>query len=169
MSQCQALGARQDATRPAQHCVLPFSCLRGCATNDQWSRRVTTVLYGFIGLGIMFEGLLLLVLVCDVTESSSSRLSFTEHISWECVLQHCDLVKSAEDPNTYLINDTADPLQQSLSGLLLDGLPPSASAAFAPRTGWCSPIIYAGNFSAIYLMQAASKLAVPAVTAMGNV
>lgn len=49
--------------------------------------------------------------------------------------QHCDLVKSAEDPNTYLINDTADPLQQSLSGLLLDGLPPSASAAFAPRTG----------------------------------
>ncbi|KAK9918155.1 hypothetical protein WJX75_001762 [Coccomyxa subellipsoidea] len=48
--------------------------------------------------------------------------------------EHCDLVKSAEDPNTYLINDTADPLQQSLSGLLLDGLPPSASAAFAPRT-----------------------------------
>ncbi len=52
--------------------------------------------------------------------------------------QHCDLVKSAEDPNTYLINDTADPLQQSLSGLLLDGLPPSASAAFAPRTGAAS-------------------------------
>jgi hypothetical protein len=44
-------------------------------------------------------------------------------------------VKSLEDPNTYLINDTADPLQQSLSGLLLDGLPPTASAAFAPKTG----------------------------------
>ena len=56
-------------------------------------------------------------------------------------MQHCDLVKSAEDPNTYLINDTADPLQQSLSSLMLDGLPPSASAAFAPRTGCSPPLI----------------------------
>ncbi len=50
-------------------------------------------------------------------------------------LQHTDLIKSGEDPNTYLVNSTGDPMQQSLSGLLLDGLPPSASAAFLPKTG----------------------------------
>ena len=50
-------------------------------------------------------------------------------------VQHTDLLKSVEDPNTYLVNSSGDPMQQSLSGLLLDGLPPSASAAFLPRTG----------------------------------
>ena len=50
-------------------------------------------------------------------------------------MQHTDLVKSLEDPNTYLVSSSGDPLQQSLSGLLLDGLPPSASAAFLPKTG----------------------------------
>ena len=50
-------------------------------------------------------------------------------------LQHTDLIKSAEDPNTYLVNSGGDPMQQSLSGLLLDGLPPSASAAFLAKTG----------------------------------
>ena len=50
-------------------------------------------------------------------------------------VQHTDLLKSLEDPNTYLVNSTGDPLQQSLSGLLLDGLPPSASAAFLPKGG----------------------------------
>ena len=50
-------------------------------------------------------------------------------------MQHTDLLKSSEDPNTYLVNSTGDPMQQSLSGLLLDGLPPSASAAFLPKTG----------------------------------
>lgn len=78
----------------------------------------------------------------------------------ECVSQHCDLVKSAEDPNTYLINDTADPLQQSLSGLLLDGLPPSASAAFAPRIGCFWPVIrryYSGNLYNMYLYAVGSS------------
>lgn len=51
------------------------------------------------------------------------------------MLQHTDLLKSLEDPNTYLVSSSGDPLQQSLSGLLLDGLPPSASAAFLPKTG----------------------------------
>ena len=50
-------------------------------------------------------------------------------------VQHTDLLKSLEHPNTYLVNSTGDPMQQSLSGLLLDGLPPSASAAFLPKTG----------------------------------
>ena len=50
-------------------------------------------------------------------------------------MQHADLVKSAEDAHTYLVHDTADPLQASLSGLLLEGLPPMASATFAPRAG----------------------------------
>ncbi len=44
-------------------------------------------------------------------------------------------MKSASDPHTYLIHDTADPLQASLSGLLLEGLSPAASPAFAPRAG----------------------------------
>ena len=50
-------------------------------------------------------------------------------------MQHTDLLKSLEDPNTYLVSASGDPLQQSLSGLLLDGLPPSASAAFLPKAG----------------------------------
>ena len=50
-------------------------------------------------------------------------------------MQHTDLLKSLEDPNTYLVSASGGPLQQSLSGLLLDGLPPSASAAFLPKAG----------------------------------
>ena len=55
-------------------------------------------------------------------------------------MQHADLVKSASDPHTYLIHDTADPLQASLSGLLLEGLAPAASASFAPRAGGGAPL-----------------------------
>jgi hypothetical protein len=51
-----------------------------------------------------------------------------------CV-QHADLVKSGEDAHTYLVHDNADPLQASLSGLLLEGLPPMAASALAPRAG----------------------------------
>lgn len=49
--------------------------------------------------------------------------------------QHADLVKSVTDPHTYLIHDTTDPLQASLSGLLLEGLPPAATASLAARAG----------------------------------
>lgn len=59
-----------------------------------------------------------------------------------CSVQHTDLLKSLEDPNTYLVNSTGDPLQQSLSGLLLDGLPPSASAAFLPKGGMPSGFLF---------------------------
>ena len=31
-----------------------------------------------------------------------------------CLRQHAPLVRSADDPNTYLVNDTGDPLQRSL-------------------------------------------------------
>jgi hypothetical protein len=31
-----------------------------------------------------------------------------------CLRQHAPLARSADDPNTYLVNDTADPLQRSL-------------------------------------------------------
>ena len=50
-------------------------------------------------------------------------------------MQHADLVKSAEDAHTYLVHDNTDPLQASLSGLLLEGLPPMAASTLAPRTG----------------------------------
>ncbi|KAK9814540.1 hypothetical protein WJX72_007608 [[Myrmecia] bisecta] len=54
--------------------------------------------------------------------------------------QHAFLVKSSDDPNTHLINDTADPLQRSLTSLeltdiLLGAPPPGASSTFAPTTG----------------------------------
>lgn len=54
--------------------------------------------------------------------------------------QHAFLVKSADDPNTYLVNDTADPLRRSLASLelsdvLLGGPPPGASSTFAPASG----------------------------------
>lgn len=52
-----------------------------------------------------------------------------------CSAQHADLVKSAEDAHTYLVHDNADPLQASLSGLLLEGLPPMGSSVLAPRAG----------------------------------
>ena len=31
-----------------------------------------------------------------------------------CLREHAPLVRSADDANTYLVNDTADPLQRSL-------------------------------------------------------
>lgn len=87
----------------------------------------------------------MVTVVCDCTippiviPKKAEELSFAYMciipIAFGACAQHCDLVKSAEDPHTYLINDTADPLQQSLSGLLLEGLPPTASAAFAPKPG----------------------------------
>ena len=50
------------------------------------------------------------------------------------------LARSAGDPHTYLVNDTADPLQRSLTSLELSDVlvgapPPGASATFAPPTG----------------------------------
>lgn len=46
----------------------------------------------------------------------------------------------SEDPNTYLVNDTADPLQRSLTCLeltdvLMGAPPPGASATWAPPAG----------------------------------
>lgn len=62
--------------------------------------------------------------------------------SKSCVLwmQHIYLVKGADDPNTYLVNDTADPLQRSLTCLeltdvLMGAPPPGASATWPPPTG----------------------------------
>ena len=54
--------------------------------------------------------------------------------------QHVLLARSAGDPDTYLVNDTADPLQRSLTSLELSDVlvgapPPGASATFAPPTG----------------------------------
>eukprot|EP00798_Chlamydomonas_sp_ICE-L_P015220 gene15220-21299_t len=54
--------------------------------------------------------------------------------------QHAHLMKSASDPLTYLVNDTADPLQRSLTSLelvdvLIGAPPPGASfTAFTPST-----------------------------------
>ncbi|KAL3149387.1 hypothetical protein ABBQ32_002188 [Trebouxia sp. C0010 RCD-2024] len=60
--------------------------------------------------------------------------------------QHIYLVKGADDPNTYLVNDTADPLQRSLTCLeltdvLMGAPPPGASATWPPPTGgvWVGP------------------------------
>lgn len=55
-------------------------------------------------------------------------------------LQHVYLVKASDDPNTYLVNDTADPLQRSLTSLeltdvLMGAPPPGASTTWAPPTG----------------------------------
>lgn len=56
------------------------------------------------------------------------------------VLQHIYLVKGSDDPNTYLVNDTADPLQRSLTCLeltdvLMGAPPPGASTTWPPPTG----------------------------------
>jgi len=56
------------------------------------------------------------------------------------LLQHVYLVKGSEDPNTYLVNDTADPLQRSLTCLeltdvLMGAPPPGASSTWAPPAG----------------------------------
>ena len=55
------------------------------------------------------------------------------------------LVRSADDPNVHLVNDTADPLQRSLTCLaltdvLMGGPPPGASSTFAPASGAASPL-----------------------------
>lgn len=55
-------------------------------------------------------------------------------------MQHVPLFKSAEDANTYYINDVQDPLQRSLASLdlkdILIGAPPlDSSATFAPPRG----------------------------------
>lgn len=55
--------------------------------------------------------------------------------------QHAFLAKSAEDPNTYLVNDTADPLQRSLTSLeltdvLLGAPPPGSASTFVPPASW---------------------------------
>lgn len=56
------------------------------------------------------------------------------------VMQHIYLVKGSDDPNTYLVNDTADPLQRSLTCLeltdvLMGAPPPGASTTWPPPTG----------------------------------
>ena len=55
-------------------------------------------------------------------------------------MQHVLLARSAGEPETYLVNDTADPLQRSLTSLelsdvLIGAPPPGASATFAPPAG----------------------------------
>lgn len=55
-------------------------------------------------------------------------------------MQHIYLVKGSDDPNTYLVNDTADPLQRSLTCLeltdvLMGAPPPGASTTWPPPTG----------------------------------
>lgn len=58
-----------------------------------------------------------------------------------CVLQHIHLSRSSEDPNTYLVNDMADPLQRSLNCLeLTDYLPTHSGAGptWAPPAGLCN-------------------------------
>lgn len=48
-------------------------------------------------------------------------------------MQHVHLSKSSEDPNTYLVNDMADPLQRSLNCLeLTDYLPSQPGGATWP-------------------------------------
>ena len=53
-----------------------------------------------------------------------------------CV-QHAHLVKSRDDPNTFLVNDTTDPLQRTLTSLELSDVlqgapPPGACSTWAP-------------------------------------
>ncbi|DBB08963.1 TPA: hypothetical protein ACH3X3_007597 [Trebouxia sp. C0006] len=62
--------------------------------------------------------------------------------------QHVYLVKGSEDPNSYLVNDTADPLQRSLTCLeltdvLMGAPPPGASSTWGPPAGgaWVGPDI----------------------------
>ena len=55
-------------------------------------------------------------------------------------VQHVLMVRSTDDPNVYLVNDTADPLQRSLTCLaltdvLLGAPPPGSSSTFAPASG----------------------------------
>ena len=57
-------------------------------------------------------------------------------------MQHAHLVKSRDDPNTFLVNDTTDPLQRTLTSLelsdVLQGAPPPGACST-----WAPPI--AGN------------------------
>ena len=62
------------------------------------------------------------------------------------MLQHVPLAKSSDDANTYLVNDTADPLQRSLTSLeltdvLMGAPPPGASTTWPPPTGDCNPLL----------------------------
>lgn len=66
-----------------------------------------------------------------------------------CLREHGPLVRSADDPNTYLINDTTDPLQRSLFSLeltdVLVGRPPAgASSTYSPFAG---PLAAEGDMS----------------------
>ena len=61
-------------------------------------------------------------------------------LTLDCCAQHVLLARSAGEPETYLVNDTADPLQRSLTSLelsdvLIGAPPPGASATFAPPAG----------------------------------
>ena len=52
-------------------------------------------------------------------------------------VQHAHLVKSRDDPNTFLVNDTTDPLQRTLTSLELSDVlqgapPPGACSTWAP-------------------------------------
>ncbi len=52
-------------------------------------------------------------------------------------VQHAHLVKSRDDPNTFLMNDTTDPLQRTLTSLELSDVlqgapPPGACSTWAP-------------------------------------
>ncbi|PSC76650.1 TBC1 domain family member 17-like [Micractinium conductrix] len=55
-----------------------------------------------------------------------------------CLREHACLVRSADDPSTYLINDTADPLQRSLYSLELLGPVGRPSLAGASLAGLSS-------------------------------
>lgn len=72
------------------------------------------------------------------------------------VMQHIHLVKGSDDPNTYLVNDTADPLQRSLTCLeltdvLMGAPPPGASTTWPPPTG---PLV---NHHAVLLAKRATE------------
>lgn len=61
-----------------------------------------------------------------------------------CLKQHVPLARTSHDPNTYLVNDTADPLQRTLTSLeladiLMGAPPPGASVAGPPPPAMLSP------------------------------
>ncbi len=73
---------------------------------------------------------------------SARRVIMSRHVrkSRHARAQHVLLARSAGEPETYLVNDTADPLQRSLTSLelsdvLIGAPPPGASATFAPPAG----------------------------------
>ena len=52
-------------------------------------------------------------------------------------MQHVYLGKSLDDPNTYLVNDTADPLQRSLNCMDLTDVPIGAPTGAVST--WAAP------------------------------